>query len=204
MKKKIIKKISKNIYEVQNVFPKNVAEKIYLKFHKHNSKSWKLVDQKKPGHYGHVFKNNSKFLPDKNETYLAKFYRSDKLKNNPYIIDSIKKFVFPLIKKNLRFNIKEYDIRCHKFIKDNLARLHFDNYAGKYAITLNFNKIWKWDWGGLLSVPISKNSEKLFSMLPKWNSLSIIYSGQNNSPHFVTAVQKFAKSSRYSITIFIK
>tara|TARA_B110000263_G_C15251567_1_gene484366 strand:- start:737 stop:1351 length:615 start_codon:yes stop_codon:yes gene_type:complete len=204
MKRKIIKKISKDIYEVQDVFPENVAKKIYSKFQKHNSRSWELINQKKPTHYNTVFKNNSEFLPDKGETYLAKFYRSNKLRNNLYIIDSIKKFVFPLMKKNLKFNIKEYDIRCHKFKKDNLARLHFDNYAGAYALTLNFNKIWKWDWGGILSVPVSKNSEQLLSILPRWNSLSIIYSGQNSSPHFVTPVQKFAKSSRYSITIFVK
>ena len=204
MKKTVMKKISNDIYEVQNVFPRNVIEKIYSKFHKHSLKSWKLIDQKKPTHYSTVFKNNSEFLPDKNEVYLAKFYRSDELRNNPYIINSLKKFVFPLLKKKLKFNMKEYDIRCHKFKKDNLARLHFDNYAGAYALTLNFNKKWKWDWGGILSVPESKNAEKLISILPKWNSLSIIYSGQNSSPHFVTPVQKFAKSSRYSITIFIK
>jgi len=203
MKKKIMKKISKNIYEVHDVFPRNVAERIYSEFHKNSVKSWKLIDQKKPTYYNRVFKNNVRFLPDKNETYLAKFFRSDKLKNNPYIINAIKKFVFPLMKRNLKFNIKKYDIRCHKFIKDNHTRLHFDNYAGAYAITLNFNKIWKWDWGGILSVPMDKNFEKLVSILPKWNSLSIIYSGQNNSPHFVTPVEKFAKSSRYSITIFI-
>ena len=204
MTKKTMKKISKDIYEVNDVFPNNVAEKIYSKFHKHSSKSWELIDQKKPTHYSTIFKNNSKFLPDENETYFAKFHRSDKLKNDPYIINSIKKFVLPLMKRNLKFNIKEYDIRCHKFTKDNFTRLHFDNYAGAYAITLNFNKVWKWDWGGILSVPIDKNYERLLSILPKWNSLSIIYSGQNSSPHFVTSVQKFVKSSRYSITIFIK
>ena len=204
MKRKKFTKISKNIYEIQNIFPKNVVEKIYSKFKNLNTKSWKLIDQNKPNYYNSVFKNNTVFLPNKNETYIAKFYRSEKLKKNSYIINSIKKFVFPIMKKNLKFNIKEYDIRCHKYIKDNLARIHFDNYAGYYALTLNLNKTWKWDWGGILSIPTSKNNEKLHSILPKWNSLSIIYSGKNNSPHFVTPVQKFAKSSRYSITIFVK
>jgi len=204
MKRKIIKKISKNIYEIQNIFPENVIEKIYSKFKNQNTNSWKLIDQRKPAYYNAVFKNNNHFLPNKNEIYFAKFYRSEKLKNNPFIINSIKKFVFPVMKKNLKFNIKNYDIRCHKFIKDSLARTHFDDYAGYYALTLNLNKTWKWDWGGILSIPTNKNSEKLHSILPKWNSLSIIYSGKSNSPHFVTPVQKFAKSSRYSITIFVK
>ena len=204
MKRKIIKKLSKDIYEIKNVFPKNVIEKIYFKFRELNASSWELIRQKKPSYYGTVFKNNTHFLPNKNETYVAKFYRSDKLKKNPYIVDSIEKFVLPLMKKNLKFNIKKYDIRCHKYTKDSLARIHFDDYAGSYALTLNLNKTWKWDWGGILSIPYSNNNEKLHSILPIWNSLSLIYSGKNNSPHFVTPVQKFAKSSRYSITIFVK
>ena len=48
-----------------------------------------------------ALKNNLKLLPDENEIYLAKFYRNDKLSSNSYIVDSIKKFVFPLIKKSL-------------------------------------------------------------------------------------------------------
>ena len=158
----------------------------------------------KKNHYSHVFKNSSEFLPDKDEVYLAKFYRSDELRNNSYIKFSIKKFIFPLIKKYLKFNIKKYDIRCHKYVKNNLARLHFDDYAGTYAVTLNLNKTWKWDWGGILSIAGGNNSEKLYSILPNWNSMNIVYSGKSSSPHFVTPVQSFAKSSRYSMTIFVK
>ena len=203
MKSRKFKKISKNIYKVENVFPEKVAEKIFSKFNNLRSKSWKLVSQKK-NHYSHFFKNSSEFLPDKDEVYLAKFYRSDELRNNSYIKFSIKKFIFPLIKRYLKFNIKKYDIRCHKYVKNNLARLHFDDYAGKYAVTLNLNKTWKWDWGGILSIAGGNNSEKLYSILPNWNSMNIIYSGKSSSPHFVTPVQSFAKSSRYSMTIFVK
>ena len=204
MKKNKFKKISPHIYEIQNVFPEKVAKKIFNKFKENNTNSWKLITQKKPRHYKTLLKNNLKLLPDENEIYLAKFYRNDKLSSNSYIVDSIKKFVFPLIKKYLKFNIKEYDIRCHKLMKNNLIRIHYDNYAAKFAITLNLNKNWKWDWGGILSVPSEKYAEKLYSILPGWNSLSVIYSGKNCSPHFVSPVQNFAKSSRYSITIFIK
>ena len=136
--------------------------------------------------------------------YLAKFYRSDSLQNNSYIKLSIKKFIFPLMKKYLKFNVKNYDIRCHKYEKNNLTRIHFDDYAGSYAVTLNLNKIWRWDWGGILSVPYGNNSKSLHSVLPIWNSAGIIYSGKNCSPHFVSPVQPFAKCPRYTITIFIK
>ena len=99
MKRKKFKKISKNIYEIENALPEKVAEKIFSEFKKNDSKSWKLITQKKTKHYSHVFKNNSEFLPDENEVYSAKFYRSDKLKNNPYIKLSIQKFILPLFKK---------------------------------------------------------------------------------------------------------
>ena len=204
MKRKKFRKISKNIYKIDNVFPERVVEKIFFKFRNLDLKSWKIISQKKPHLYSTLFNNSSKFLPNKNEVYLAKFFRSDKLRNNSYIIFSIKKFIFPLLKKYLNFNVKEYDIRCHKFMKKNLARLHFDDYAGPYAITLNLNKTWKWDWGGILSVAEENNSEKLYSLLPNWNSMNIVYSNKHMSPHFVTPVQPFAKSSRYSITIFVK
>jgi len=116
----------------------------------------------------------------------------------------VKKFIFPLIKKYLKFNVKDYDIRCHKFIKNNFLRLHYDDYAGKYAITLNLNKTWKWDWGGILSIPAGKAEENLFSFCPSWNSLNICYSGKKTTPHYVTPIQPYAKSPRYSITVFIK
>ena len=204
MKRKKFKKISKNIYKIDNVFPEKVIEKIFFMYKNLDLKSWKLISQKKPHLYSSLFKNSSEFLPNKNEVYFAKFCRSDKLRNNPYIKFSIKKFIFPLLKKYLKFNVKQYDIRCHKYVKNNLARLHFDDYAGAYAITLNLNKTWKWDWGGILSVAGGNSGEELYSILPNWNSMNIVYSGKNSSPHFVTPVQPFAKSSRYSMTIFVK
>ena len=52
-----------------------------------------LLPKKKAEHYSHILKNYSEFLPDEDEIYLAKFYRSDKLRNNPYIKLSIQKFI---------------------------------------------------------------------------------------------------------------
>jgi len=204
MKRKKFKKISKNIFEVENALPEKVAEKIFSEFKKNDSKSWKLITQKNNAHYGHLLKNYSEFLPDEDEIYLAKFYRSDKLRNNPYIKSSIQKFILPLFKKYLKFNIKDYEIRCHKFEKNNHIRSHFDDYAGSYSANLNFNKTWKWDWGGILGIASDEKGEKLYSICPTWNSLNICLAGNKNTPHFVTPVQSFAKSPRYSITIFIK
>ena len=75
MKRKKFKKISKNIYQIENVLPEKVIKKIFSLYKKHDYKLWKLIYQKKPRHYSHVFKNYSEFLPNKNEIYYAKFYR---------------------------------------------------------------------------------------------------------------------------------
>ena len=64
MKSKKFKKISKNIYEIKNALPERVAKKILAEFKNHSYKSWKLISQKKPTHYSHVFKNSSKFFKD--------------------------------------------------------------------------------------------------------------------------------------------
>ena len=79
MKRKKFRKISKNIYKIENVFPEKVIETIFLKFRNLDLKSWKLISQKKPHLYRTLFNNSSEFLPNKNEVYLAKFCRSDKL-----------------------------------------------------------------------------------------------------------------------------
>ena len=59
MKRKKFKKVAKNIYQIENVLPEKVIKKIFSIFKNHNYKLWKLISQKKPHHYSHVFKNSS-------------------------------------------------------------------------------------------------------------------------------------------------
>ena len=72
-------------------------------------------------------------------------------------------------------------------------------------MTINLNKEWKWDWGGLLCVLDNKNKNKVNVLCPSWNSMNILCSlGKNkSSPHFVTSIEKYALHPRYSITIFL-
>lgn len=195
--------LSKNLFQKNNAFPHNVALKILSLFKK--NKSWDVINQHKKNHYRHVFKNNSFYLPDKKEIYLAYFYRSYNLSSNKFIKEVINKYIVKIIEKYFSFKAKKIDIRCHKFIKGNFARTHFDNYAGDYAVTINLNKNWKWDWGGLLCVPYGRNFCKINTLAPFWNTMNILSSKLGKeSPHFVTTVNDFAKSPRFSITIFIK
>lgn len=195
--------LSNNLFHKQNALPNSVAEKILLIFKK--NREWTLINQKKKKHYSHIFKNNSKFLPDTKEEYLAYFYRADNLSSNNYIKNSINKYVIKKIEKHFKFKVSFLDIRCHKFTNENFARTHFDNYAGNYAVTINLNKNWKWDWGGLLCIPYGKEFNKTHTLAPFWNTMNILTTKNGKeSPHFITAVSDFAKSSRYSITLFVK
>ena len=92
MKEHKLKINSNSIFLFSKIFPNNSANKILNKFSK--NKNWKFISQRRNNHYKHVFKSNSLFLPSKKEKYLAKFYRSDSLKNNKFIIYSISKYIF--------------------------------------------------------------------------------------------------------------
>jgi Rps23 Pro-64 3,4-dihydroxylase Tpa1-like proline 4-hydroxylase len=199
----VIKQLQKNLFFSETVFPNSICKKILRKFEKNFH--WDFISQKKGGHYGHVFKSKSPFLPEKKETYLAQFYRSDNLKKDNLIINAVKKYILPSIEKRFLFKIKNCDIRCHKFIKKNFLRIHFDNYTAKLALTINLNKKWKWDWGGTLCVAYGKKFQNIYTICPNWNTMSILSSLKNTkeAPHYVTPVLDYAQTPRYSITIFI-
>ena len=131
--------------------------------------------------------------------------RSKNLEKNKYIIKSLRKYVFPEILK--KFNYNNFDIRCHKFLAGHFLGAHFDHYISKLAITINLNKKWKADWGGLLCV-LNDKDNKINTLVPEWNSMNLLISNNKNpedrkSGHFVTSVEKFVKEPRLSITVFI-
>jgi hypothetical protein len=199
---KKIQKLSNNFYQVSNIFSQKACNKILKLFIK--EKRWKFINQVRKNHYNHVFKSNEKLAPSRNEYYYAKFYRNENLQNNSYIQEQLKKEVVPILKR-LKIKYKKFDIRCHKFLNGNFLRMHYDHYAGTYAVTINLNKEWKWDWGGLLCVVNEKKFDVVKALCPQWNSMNLLCSFNKNksSPHFVTSVEKYALSPRYSITVFI-
>ena len=80
-------KILDNLIEESNVFPEEVCEEIEKKFRENNN--WKLKDQERKEHYSHVFKNDSKYLPEEHEFYLARFWENEELANDDFIKSSI-------------------------------------------------------------------------------------------------------------------
>lgn len=192
-----------NFIQIKNIFSYEICNKIYLLFKK--EKNWKLQKQIKSKHYSHVFKSklSAKLMPNEKEIYYARFYRSDNLRNNEFINSNLKKFIFPILKKK-KIYFKNFDIRCHKFIKGNFLRSHYDDYAGTHAVTINFNKVWRADWGGILGVLAGKNYEDIHFCLPQWNTMNILSpTKKNKCPHFVSSVEFYANEPRYSLTIFL-
>ncbi len=197
-----LKNYLENVCEIENFFTEEDASKILEKFMK--DKNWTHILQEKSKHYSHVFKNNSKYMPDESETYLSSFWRNDNLSNDEFIkekiITAIKKYFYEIFKiQNL-----EIDIRCHKFKHKDFFRIHMDGYAGGYALTISLNKNWKWDWGGVLNILHGKEESLILGLLPKWNCANILNNNIHPSPHFVNQIQDYAKTSRYSITCFVK
>lgn len=190
-----------NVKHYENVFPEKIANEIYTKFI--NEKNWEKIEQIREKHYSHVFKNDSIYLPDEDEQYLSKFFRSDNLSNDSNISNYISKYVVKRIERDYNKKINKIDIRCHYFDIGDFFRIHFDSYAGSLAVTINLSKNWKWDWGGFLCVPYGKNYENMSTFFPQWNSMNILDNTLDFSPHFVTPIQNFAKNKRYTITLFI-
>lgn len=190
-----------NLKHYKNIFPNKIAEEIHEKFVKETK--WERIEQVREKHYSHVFKNDSSFLPDEDEKYLSSFFRSDKLSQDDLISKCINNHIIKKIEKDYNKKISNIDIRCHYFGVGDFFRIHFDNYAGSLAVTINLSKNWKWDWGGFLCVPYGDNYENLSCLFPEWNSMNILDNTLDFSPHFVTPIQNFAKGKRYTITIFI-
>ena len=74
---------------------------------------------------------------------------------------------------------------------------------------LNYNHVlyylcdeWIWDWGGILMIAKSTNSEEMKAILPKKNRI-IFINNQKKLPHCVTPVASYAKSDRFAVASFI-
>lgn len=188
---------------LQKVFPEKEAKKIQNLLKR--NKTWKKIYQVKKKHYSHVFKFNNDLLPSKKEIYSSFFYRSYVLEKSDYINQIIKKIVIKKVEKKIKKKIKAYDIRVMSMRPGCYIRLHQDNYISDYAITISLNSLWVWDWGGILSI-VNNNSTSTSSIIPSWNTASIMKTKINKtlSPHFVSQVTNYAKNTRYSITLFCK
>lgn len=187
---------------VDDVLPLDLAYKINELYFQNNE--WEFIDQIRENHYNSILKSDNEFLPRPNEHYSAKFNRSKTLESTETIKDAFNNHFIPLLKKVSPFEMNEFDIRCYKLDKANYYRSHNDDYAGTVNFIYYVNREWRWDWGGILNVLSHEDKEFCQPIFPKFNRVVLLNNKTFRAPHFVSSVENFALSPRYSIVSFNK
>jgi Rps23 Pro-64 3,4-dihydroxylase Tpa1-like proline 4-hydroxylase len=187
---------------IDDFLPLDIAKKIQDLFV--TQSSWELINQVRENHYDHVFKTESPYLPKGDEVYSTKFRRSFVLEKNEDLKSIYNQFFFPFVQKVSPFELKEFDMRCHKSEKGDYFRTHVDDYAGSINLIYYVNEKWIWDWGGILNILNDDDHNFNKQILPKFNRVTLLNNKVFKSPHFVSVVEEFAQSSRYSIVSFNK
>ena len=187
---------------IDNFLPLSVAKELQSMYL--NETNWEFFSQERPDHYKHVFKLDSTYHPQDNESYSARFNRSSNLEDNPKIKEIFNQYFIPQTKEISNLELTDFDMRCMSLNKEDHYRTHIDSYAGKVNIIYYINEKWIWDWGGILHIGSTTNDEFIKPILPKFNRCIFLYNEKFNAPHFVSAVAQFAQNSRYSLVSFNK
>jgi len=187
---------------IDNFLPEDLAIKLYDIFESQSLNSWKLMDQVREGHYGHVFKTNNQLLPKKNESYTAKFSRSDRIESSPDFTQIISDQFTTKIRETVSDSLTEFDTRAYKLDAGDHYRTHIDSYGGNINIIYYLNTEWIWDWGGILHICSDEDEDYCKPIFPKFNRLVLLNNKKFHSPHFISPVTQFALNPRFSIVIF--
>ena len=137
-----IEKYKKNGFViVDNFLPEDVANKLESMYSGENNE-WKFYDQARDqayskGEYGKQY-TDSPYFPGVEESYTAKFWRSNKLeKETESIFDEHMK---PALKSISQSELYEYDVRCYKLDEGGHYRTHIDDWLGVIGCTYYINK----------------------------------------------------------------
>jgi Rps23 Pro-64 3,4-dihydroxylase Tpa1-like proline 4-hydroxylase len=157
------------------------------------------IEQTRKNHFSHVFKTDQVTLPREDETYIARFFRSNGVERHPDILQSIAQYIAPIVAKVSGLENIKYELRGYKLQKSCVIRTHIDDYMGRIGFIYYLSSRWQWDWGGLLTV-VENNVAT--SILPNFNQLIIVDHGKHRQPHFVSEVSDYALEPRLMLIGF--
>ena len=187
---------------IDNFLPIDSANDLYKIFKSQPADSWEFIDQVRDGHYGHVFKTSNALLPKDNESYSARFSRSEAIEKS----SGFKKIIEDRFKEKIRSMVSEnlsvFDTRAYMLDQGDYYRAHIDSYGGNINIIYYLNPEWIWDWGGILNICSHSDEDYCRPIFPKFNRLVILNNKKFHSPHFISPVSEFALSPRFSVVIF--
>ena len=188
---------------VDDFLPEKIANKLEVMYSDDNNE-WEYLDQVRDqaystGKYGKSF-TKSPYFPRKEETYTAKFWRSNKLESETENIFG--EYFVPALKSISQLELSKFDRRCYKLDEGCHYRTHIDDWLGGMSCTYYINKDWVWDWGGILHVGPDDNSDQLTSIFPKFNRAIFISHEGFRFPHFINPVTKYALNPRFSYVSF--
>lgn len=159
------------------------------------------ISQTRRRYYSEVFEAKSALLPDGDEVYSSKFWRSRYLEGSDPIRTVVDDEILPIVEALTGYSIKSKDLRAYKMSKGGHFRIHQDAYAGKVGFIWYLSKGWKIDWGGLLITQGEDGPPTV--VIPRWNQLVIMDHKYGRVPHTVTHVTEFAKEARMMLVGFL-
>ena len=172
------------------------------------NKNWERVDQERD-HYqqGGPFEMESQYFPNHDEKYFLQGWRAKELELDVEWRSVFKSLFLEKIEKIFGRNIIVDTTYILKYMKNDFSRIHVDDLRGEVervdiSILYYLCDQWVWDWGGILMLAQSTNSENMHAILPKKNRI-IFLNNQKKLPHCVTKITDFAKNDRYTVASFL-
>lgn len=142
-----------------------------------------------------------KHFPSIDEDYLAHFWSSFDVADNPKVIGMYDKYIKPLFEKISNERNLKVRHQATKYKKNNkdFTRIHYDDYMGSIGYILYLTELdWKYDWGGQLQIGFN---DEIRTILPESNRL-VLLNHSIKMPHWVTPVNEWAKEDRNNISGF--